>query len=505
MPNGKRSHKAQMRELCRSNRLRHATVSCDESYESESDEADCEPPECEEVGRSAKRQRAASRLRSSRERLRGLDKQAQVMAAFLASAVPTAGTVEEAAKAARVEAAAEAERLAALAEAEAEREAQKAQRAASDQARYAKRKAESEAATPRVIVPRLGRTFSGSGAAPARSARRRSPAASGMSPASSSKKRKRVTVITSHVAKVIQRISHPKKRRFEKGDIVDGENMSRVEWAQARQDHSELRRVYAMNLFLTKRRERVPSRLAYEEAAKSVITPNGKPVNWQTVRGWLMDFCAAGGRLRLDQRGRSSTTISFLSEPALKEQALAWLRDQMRLMRAKRVDSPPLTVLTFHAWCNATLLQPMLTANSTLKKICERTAQNWLYKLGFSHKSHTKSIYFDGHERADVVADRMERLVVLKVLEEVTVTFVGKNCEEARWPLLHPGEPPVVWVSQARASLDLAYYDRTVLTTLLIYTTLRTSPPTIRTTIASRSGLRMARGSRSSRRVADRC
>ena len=37
---------------------------------------------------------------------------------------------------------------------------------------------------------------------------------------------------------------------------------------------------------------------------------------------------------------------------------------------------------------------------------------------------------------------------MLKALEEVTVTFTGKNCEDVRWPVLHPGERPVVWVSQ---------------------------------------------------------
>ena len=37
---------------------------------------------------------------------------------------------------------------------------------------------------------------------------------------------------------------------------------------------------------------------------------------------------------------------------------------------------------------------------------------------------------------------------MLLVLSEVIVTFVGTNCEEVRWPVLHPGERPVVWISQ---------------------------------------------------------
>ena len=80
--------------------------------------------------------------------------------------------------------------------------------------------------------------------------------------------------------------------------------------------------------------------------------------------------------------------------------------------------------------------------------ITSRTANNWLHTLGFHYKSHTRSIYFDGHERADVVKDRMERLAMLKATEEVTVTFAGKHCEQVCWPLLHPGEQPLTWVSQ---------------------------------------------------------
>jgi hypothetical protein len=121
----------------------------------------------------------------------------------------------------------------------------------------------------------------------------------------------------------------------------------------------------------------------------------------------------------------------------------------MRIMRAKNVDSPPLTLDRFHRWCNGTLLKPKLDADSRLKPISINTANNWLTKqLGFSYRSHTKSIYYDGHEREDVVRDRMEKMVILKVLEEVTVHFGGINCEDVHWPLLHPGEPPLVWVSQ---------------------------------------------------------
>ena len=118
------------------------------------------------------------------------------------------------------------------------------------------------------------------------------------------------------------------------------------------------------------------------------------------------------------------------------------------MLRAKNVDSPPLTVRLFCKWCNETLLKQHFEKDSRLKPIHETTARSWLLALGFKYKSHSKSIYYDGHEREDVVRDRMEKLVMAKVLEEVTVHFGGVNCNEVHWPLLHPGERPVVWVSQ---------------------------------------------------------
>jgi hypothetical protein len=92
-------------------------------------------------------------------------------------------------------------------------------------------------------------------------------------------------------------------------------------------------------------------------------------------------------------------------------------------MRAKNVDREILTVETFHKWCNKELLKVQLQADPRLKPIGRETAREWLGTLGFSHKPHTKSIYYDGHEREDVVRDRMEKLAIKKALEEVTVTF----------------------------------------------------------------------------------
>ena len=65
--------------------------------------------------------------------------------------------------------------------------------------------------------------------------------------------------------------------------------------------------------------------------------------------------------------------------------------------------------------------QPNLTALYSalwIKKECKveirkATARLWLNKLGFSYQVFSKGVYFDGHERADVIEHRSKYLETL--------------------------------------------------------------------------------------------
>ena len=111
--------------------------------------------------------------------------------------------------------------------------------------------------------------------------------------------------------------------------------------------------------------------------------------------------------------------------------------------------------LRFHKYCNEELLQDILAADQKRQPISEDTAKAWLHTLGFSYERHRKGMYFDGHERADVIIHRSELLVMLAVLKEVTVEICGEDCEEVIWPDLHPGEAPLVVVVQVRTKPHL--------------------------------------------------
>ena len=73
-------------------------------------------------------------------------------------------------------------------------------------------------------------------------------------------------------------------------------------------------------------------------------------------------------------------------------------------------------------------------------KIQDRTARRWLAKLGFSQVQHQKGVYFDGHERADVVACRDFFLTKMVDLDQKSLTVNGNT------PELSAEEKPLIRV-----------------------------------------------------------
>ena len=163
---------------------------------------------------------------------------------------------------------------------------------------------------------------------------------------------------------------------------------------------------------------------AAEKAASTVMTGEGaSPLTPRRLLQWLRDYVVAGGRISLSQRGHHAKTESYLDDPEIKSAAVSWLRRNVQASRKKPVagehPTPPLNVPRFLEYVNNTLLMVVLKAScGKLKPIAECTACCWLHALGFSYESHKKMIFFDGHERKDVVTDRTEKLVILLVLKE---------------------------------------------------------------------------------------
>ena len=83
------------------------------------------------------------------------------------------------------------------------------------------------------------------------------------------------------------------------------------------------------------------------------------------------------------------------------------------------------------------------------------TARSWLHNLGFDQKSHHKAVYFDGHERDDIIEYR--KAFIDRLLE------VDRRCMyPGHTPELHSGEKPLIQLhhdeSTFYANADQAKY-----------------------------------------------
>ena len=69
-------------------------------------------------------------------------------------------------------------------------------------------------------------------------------------------------------------------------------------------------------------------------------------------------------------------------------------------------------------------------------KFSERTARRYLHKLHFSMTNYTKCLYYDGHERADVVAYRRAFVDRYIAQRRFFTIYEGKECSIVVEPTL---------------------------------------------------------------------
>ena len=114
----------------------------------------------------------------------------------------------------------------------------------------------------------------------------------------------------------------------------------------------------------------------------------------RTIGTWARDFEALS-YLKESQRGKHSKTISPINSQEFREEFKTYVKENSRKSGEANLTARALTV-----WVNERLGLGLETGYS------ERTIVNWLHILGFKVTETKKGIYFDGHERPDVILDR---------------------------------------------------------------------------------------------------
>ena len=157
------------------------------------------------------------------------------------------------------------------------------------------------------------------------------------------------------------------------------------------------------------------------DAAKFAAATTG--FSQEVVRRWAFSYFTALNQypgsiddLDLDfietqlssERGKGcGNADSILHDEEFQLSARKYIRSN-----AYRKGAPNLTTEMFCKWIK----------DEFGVEVCCETARVWLHFLGFNMSDHQKGVFFDGHDREDVVEYRKDLLARLEKLDETTIT-----------------------------------------------------------------------------------
>ena len=177
-------------------------------------------------------------------------------------------------------------------------------------------------------------------------------------------------------------------------------------------------------------------------------------VSVRTIERWVSDYYITLIELNIDEiededldvvlssnRGKSSKNpLSLIKNDEFCTNARKYVKEN-----ACKKGEPNLTCDDFCKW----------VGNTYSCQIGKETARRWLHTLGFKQVNHHKGVYFDGHERDDVVEYRAKFVETLGNLDR-------RFDFDEHVPNLREGEKPLVLIhhdeSTFYANADQSYY-----------------------------------------------
>ena len=127
----------------------------------------------------------------------------------------------------------------------------------------------------------------------------------------------------------------------------------------------------------------------------SSFVANNMEVHKETVNHWVREF-RVNKEIEKSKRGKHSKCFSPIQDALFLQDFRQYVKGHNRVK-----GKANMTCQSLAAWVNEDL---GITDDS--KKYSERTICDWLHYAGFTLKTEGKVIYFDGHEREDVIQDR---------------------------------------------------------------------------------------------------
>ena len=139
--------------------------------------------------------------------------------------------------------------------------------------------------------------------------------------------------------------------------------------------------------------------LGIMDASRSAAEIVGRSA--RTIWDWRTDFIEQGGEFSPYLRGKYARP-SLISQEDVRSKASKWARSNACVR-----GIPNMTLASFAYNLNTNIIPKLNLPYGFPRAISISTASRFLHSLGFRRVcANRKSVYFDGHERADVLQER---------------------------------------------------------------------------------------------------
>jgi hypothetical protein len=155
------------------------------------------------------------------------------------------------------------------------------------------------------------------------------------------------------------------------------------------------------------------------------------------VRDWARAFLESG-ELPGYKQGQHQKTKSVIDDEDVQDTAQKWLRSQ---------KDGTVEPAMFASYLKETLLPSLAGKPAVRASVSESTAKRWLHKLGWHPDEHRQGVYYDGHDREDVVEYNLQFVRRMFERAERMETYSGDDSEVVAQPTLAPGQKKAVLIT----------------------------------------------------------
>lgn len=195
----------------------------------------------------------------------------------------------------------------------------------------------------------------------------------------------------------------------------------------------------AVALYLRQIQENVSKMKASSYVANIIYDKSGKwSYKARCIRDWAEAFLM-DGKFKSYKQGQHRKTYSIITDENVQINLRAYLR---------ALPDKDRTPLVFMQALNSKQSDGLLNNfENAPDKVSIATAKRWMKYLGWNVEIASKGWFTDGHERTDVVEDRINFLKTMEDIERRSKLYEGHDMNEVILPSLNTGEKEVILIT----------------------------------------------------------